>query len=222
MDTVLSKQNRLFWLGRYNERVYTSLRYVVRLYDSTIDGAPVNYLELCQRLDIPCAYSGVDDFFRGYMFDPQNPDSIATSANNMLGNGMVLRETISTATLSYLQMAVNALNLARDSASPAVELQWVLDDIMAFRGSYEDYIADEAIASAIKCGILVERVSMFERLGIHREDVGSEVKKLLNNLRKSRLPVDAASQEAIVDMALGNAELPQGALLRSVESLVTV
>ena len=31
MDTVtLSKQNRLFWLGRYVERVYTTTQYMMK------------------------------------------------------------------------------------------------------------------------------------------------------------------------------------------------
>ena len=42
MDTVtLSKQNRLFWLGRYAERVYTTTQYMMKQYDRLIDGETV-------------------------------------------------------------------------------------------------------------------------------------------------------------------------------------
>ena len=58
---------------------------------------------------------------------------------------MVLRESITTPTLAYLQMAYNALQLAAKSDAPMVELQWVLDDIMAFRGSFDDAIDIESM-----------------------------------------------------------------------------
>ena len=35
---TLSKQNRLFWLGRYAERVYTTIQVLMQDYDSLIDG----------------------------------------------------------------------------------------------------------------------------------------------------------------------------------------
>lgn len=34
------KANRLYWLGRYTERVYTSLHFLRRCYDRMIDGQP--------------------------------------------------------------------------------------------------------------------------------------------------------------------------------------
>lgn len=44
MDTVtLSKQNRLFWLGRYTSRAYGSIRYMMQQLDARIDGQPVPY-----------------------------------------------------------------------------------------------------------------------------------------------------------------------------------
>ena len=44
MGTVtLSKQNRLFWLGRYAERVYTTVQIMLRQYDSLIDGKSMDY-----------------------------------------------------------------------------------------------------------------------------------------------------------------------------------
>ncbi|MDR1728231.1 MAG: alpha-E domain-containing protein [Acidobacteriota bacterium] len=222
MGSVLSKTNRLFWLGRYNERVYTSLKFVVALYDRSIDGPPTDYAEVCRRLDIPCPYSCAEEFFRSFIFDVSNPDSIAQSADRMLGNGMVLREVISSTTLSYLQMAVNALRLAAKSGSPALELQWVLDDIMAFRGSFEDFIVDETVRNIIKCGISVERVSMFERLGVQREEAGVELRKLVYRMAKTRLPVDPGHRDVILQKVVGGVEPEGNALLVAVESLFTV
>lgn len=57
-----------------------------------------------------------------YLFNKDNPDSVRAAAEMMIGNGIVLRDTISSKTLSYLQMAVYALDLAAESKSPIVEL----------------------------------------------------------------------------------------------------
>ena len=38
-----NKANRLYWLGRYTERVYISLHLLRRYYDRMIDGQPKDY-----------------------------------------------------------------------------------------------------------------------------------------------------------------------------------
>ncbi|MDR1640590.1 MAG: alpha-E domain-containing protein [Clostridiales bacterium] len=222
MGAVLSKANRLYWLGRYNERVYTSLQYMTRIFDQAIDGPSISYTDICSRLSIPCIYKSTEDFLRRFTFDLSNPDSIAQTADRMLGNGMVLRETISSNTLSYLQMAVNALTLASQSASPLVGMQWVLDDIMAFRGGFDDYIEDETLSNILKCGVSVERVSMYLRLNINQYDSEKELKKLLNSLYKSKLPVDPECQTLIYEKVLNGASPSHQLLLHSVESLFVI
>ena len=144
MDTVtLSKQNRLLWLGWYAERVYTTTQYMMKQYDRLIDGETVDYETFCQKMGIPCVYDSGDDFCRRYLFDSTSPYSVQSGVEAMLGNGMVLRETITSPTLAYLQMAHSAMELAARSEAPGVELQWVLDDIMAFRGSFDDSVEVE-------------------------------------------------------------------------------
>ena len=86
------------------------------------------------------------------------------SVEAMLGNGMVLRETITSPTLAYLQMAHMALGMAESSEAPLVELQWVMDDIMAFRGSFDDSVEAETTRNITKVGSLVERISLMLRL----------------------------------------------------------
>jgi uncharacterized alpha-E superfamily protein len=222
MGVVLSKTNRLYWLGRYNERVYMTLKFIIELYDKSIDGSPSDYEYICKRLDIPCIYVSVDDFFARFLFDNDNPDSVVQNADRMLGNGMVLRETISSETLSYLQMAVNALSLAAKSRSPQIELQWVLDDIMAFRGSFDDHVEDERIRNMIKCGISVERISLYERLKIQRNESERELKKLVNRMYKTGVHIDPKAQAVIFDKVMNDVQPSAGKLLRAVETLFTL
>ena len=110
MDTVtLSKQNRLFWLGRYASRTYVTVRYMMKQLDTLIDEKPVAYEDFCRRMGIPCTYKDSEDFCRKYLFDSTDPCSVSSCVEAMLGNGMTLRETITSPTLAYLQMAQSAM-----------------------------------------------------------------------------------------------------------------
>ena len=223
MDSItLSKQNRLFWLGRYSERVYTTLQFMLEQYDRLIDGGTVDYPAFCARMGIPCPYESVEDFVRTYLFSLDDPNSIRSSVEGMLGNGMVLRETISTPTLAYLQMAQGAMDLAEKSSAPTVELQWVLDDIMAFRGSFDDSVEAEAVRNITKAGFSVERLSLMLRLNWHTERLEGELRKLLNRLYKTDLPTRDGARTTIARQALHEAPVDRQALLSSVEELFLV
>lgn len=191
MDTVsLSKNNRLFWLGRYAERVYQGVVTIHAVQDQLLDGDSVEMSELKERLDMDVEFASVEEFFLRYAYDRTLPESMMSSADNMLGNGMVLREVLGSQTLSYLQMAQSALEAAEQSKSCGVQLQWVLDDIMAFRGSYTEYIDSEAIRNTIRCGASVERISTMIRFGSEETLLVKELCKLINRLYKTSLIYD--------------------------------
>ena len=223
MDTVtLSKQNRLFWLGRYAERVYTTTQYMMKQYDRLIDGETVDYETFCQKMGIPCAYDSGDDFCRRYLFDSTSPYSVQSGVEAMLGNGMVLRETITSPTLAYLQMAHSAMELAARSEAPGVELQWVLDDIMAFRGSFDDSVEVETARNITKTGRMVERISLMLRLDWRPERLDRELQKLINRLYKTDLTPEAEALDVITRKAVGGEDIDRSLLLNSVEGLFRV
>lgn len=223
MDTVtLSKQNRLFWLGRYTERVYTTTQYMMKQYDRLIDGEAVDYDKFCERMGIPCPYDSGNDFCRRYLFDNQSPYSVQSSVEAMLGNGMVLRETITSPTLAYLQMAHTAIDLASRSEAPGVELQWVLDDIMAFRGSFDDSVEVETARNITKTGGMVERISLMLRLDWQMERLDRELQKLINRLYKTDLTPEKDALDIITRRAVGGEAVDLILLLNSVEGLFRV
>ena len=219
---TLSMQNRLFWLGRYTERVYTTIQFLLEQYDKSLDSEGMTPAEFCRRMGIPCREAYRQDFFRHYLFDAENPDSVHTSVEQMLGNGMVLRETITSPTLAYLQMAHNAMELAAESDGPSVQLQWVLDDIMAFRGSLDDCVEGENTRNTTKCGSLVERLSLMLRLNWRSGRLQPELRKRLNRLYKTDLPIDRAALDTVTGSAMGGTPAEPGLLLRSVEGLFLV
>ncbi|MEE1229238.1 MAG: alpha-E domain-containing protein [Lachnospiraceae bacterium] len=223
MDRItLSSQNRLFWLGRYAERVYRATDFMMELYDQMIDNKEIPYREYCQQLGIPSIYQDENDFFKHYLFDGGNPFSVRAAADAMLGNGMELRSTITSKSLSYLQMASSALEQAERSDSPCMELQTVIDDITAFRGSFDDTIQNERVRNTIKTGREVERLSLMLRMRIKLEYLDQELSMLLFRLEKTNLQFDQAAFDVILGRTNKELSASIPVLLNSVENLVQV
>ena len=64
MDYIsVTKTNRLFWLGRYYERVSLTLRFIMERYDEMIDSDSFDYHKYCCDIGIPDVYSSTEDFF---------------------------------------------------------------------------------------------------------------------------------------------------------------
>lgn len=198
----LSKVGRLFWLGRYMERTYTTIRAIKPIAEAYVDGTEGNYAEYCRRLGIPNIYANTQEFLPRYIFEDNNPNSVVSSLHYAYDNAIVLRETISTETLSYIHMAMHAMKLASESEAAEVELQWVLDDIMAFRGSCCEQIEDDVSRNIINTGTSVERVDLYLRLGYDSHIIKVEMEKLLNRLYKSQMEPDRNKLNTLVSMAL--------------------
>ena len=229
MDFIsLSKSNRLFRLGRYYERVALSLQYMMNCYDAMIDTNSFDYEGYCQQQGIPNIYQGVEDFFRRYIFDMENPNSIRSAAELMLGNGMVLRESIGSSTLAYLQMAVYALDEGAGGEATGLQMLEVLDNIMAFRGSYDDFIADDNVRNIIKCGASVECISFALRTGYREENVPEELRKFIKRITRTKLQISALAlqsilrQERIFDGKNTDDVLSKDDFLQAVENLFLV
>ena len=102
----VEQTNRLYWLGRYAERVYTLVRCYFKSYDTMIDEIRDSYHDFCQMIDIPDIYQDKQDFMKSYPFDENNPDSIISNLIRAYDNAIVLRESIGSESLSYIQLAI--------------------------------------------------------------------------------------------------------------------
>ena len=219
----LTKTNRLFWLGRYCERVLSITQYMMYWYDQMIDSRKIDFKDYCERVGIPNDYESPENFMQSYLFESENAFSLRSAADEMLGNGMVLRETISSKTLAYIQMAVNALEKAKADSAPGVQLQLVVDNVMAFRGSCDDFIEEEFVRNIIKTGISLERLSLYLRLDYNTDAIPKEMKKMLGRLHKSGLETNAMSL-GLVDLYMSGQQnkVSNKDLLKAVENLVIV
>lgn len=181
----VEQTNRLFWLGRYSERVYTTLRLYFNSFDNMIDKTAYNYQDFCRMIDIPDVYGTGEAFREKYPFDESNPDSILSNLNRAYDNAIVLREEIGSETLSYIQLALYAMNKAKISKAPLIEMQKVMDNILAFWGIADDSIDSEQVRDIIKAGKRIERLDLYARLGMGRTELEREVARLVPRIEQS-------------------------------------
>lgn len=202
MGIIISVEqaDRLYWLGRYAERVYTTLRIYSKSFDTMIDEIADSYAEFCKSIDIPNIYSGKDDFIERYPFDPNNPDSIISNLNRAYDNAIVLRESIGSECLAYIQLAIYEMNRAAKSKSPLIELQKVNDNLLAFYGTVDDQIDSENVRNIIKAGKRIERIDMYARLGVEKKELEREIHRMIPRVEKSSLEYDPHKLMEIMDL----------------------
>lgn len=215
----VEQADHLFWLGRYTERVYTTLRFYFPRFDSMIDEKVDSYQTFCESIDIPNIYSSKEDFLRRYPFDADNPNSIISNLNRAYDNAIVLRESIGSETLSYIQLAVYDMNKAAVSKSPLIELQYLLDHILSFWGIADDQIDSEQVRNMIKAGKRIERIDMYARLKLSREELIREVCRMIPRVERSGLIYDKEKLGQMKSL-VENPDLDYYKIVSNVEAIV--
>ena len=160
------KVNHLYWLGRYEDRVYMTLHVMNKCYDKMIDGHPDEYMDLWHKLDVTGIYATNEDFTVGMLYDEDNPTSLISAQRCAMDNAILLREDILSETLSYLEMSMALLK--RMKAERQVNLtflQPVADWALAFWGSAEQRTQNYRALTIMMLGRHVENVDMLIRFG---------------------------------------------------------
>ena len=159
-----TKANRLYWLGRYTERVYLELHLLRRYYDKMIDGEPEEYKEYYEKLEIMNPYEDEESFRLGYLYDEKNPVSIISGLTYANDNAIVLREEIKSETMSYIQMSLVKINQESKAREYNItNLQSITDWLLAFWGSIDERIFDERVKNLLKIGRYVELLDILIR-----------------------------------------------------------
>ncbi len=183
----IEKVDHLYWLGRYTERVYTTLRMFFHIYDRMIEQPEGIYTEYCEKLNIPDIYTSNRQFVKSYLFEADNPDSVLSNMNRAYDNAVVLRDELSSTVLSYVQLALDTFESCKKTTAPLLELQQVIDYLLAFWGAADDYVEQEDCRNILKCGKYIERLDLCIRLEYHTKDLEKEYRKLCNRLEKTNL-----------------------------------
>lgn len=215
----IEQTDRLFWLGRYTERVYTTISLFSDKVDQMLDGQPGAYGEFCRDLDIPNIYASDEDFQKRYAFDKNDENSILSNLERAYDNAIVLREAIGSETLSYIQLAIYEMNKAEQSSAPLLELQKVQDNILAFWGIADDLIASENVRNIIKVGKRVERIDLYARLKQPKENMVREVQRLAGRIDRCSVKYDRGHLENLKKL-VAEEEMNYYQLVTEIESMI--
>lgn len=193
----LNNADHLYWLGRYSERVYTTIRLFSDSYDNMIDRCLNDYEGFCRRLEIPNIYASSDDFISRYCFDENDPNSIYSNLLRAYDNCITLREEVGSDTFAYVQLALYEMQRARTSTAPLIELQRVNDNILAFWGIADDLIESENVRNIIKVGKRIERLDLYSRLHMPKSEMLREIHRLQGRLLRTGLRYNEAQLSEI-------------------------
>ncbi|MDD3077763.1 MAG: alpha-E domain-containing protein [Paludibacter sp.] len=160
-----AKANRLYWLGRYAERVYLALHLLRKHYDLMIDEDSYAYNDFCYKMGVQNRYVSGEQFITSYLYDTDNPDSIINMLEKVKDNAILLREEIMSETLSYIQMSIFFMKAAKVEGRILSELQTITDFMLAFWGSIDERINNSEIRTIIKFGKFVESSDLHLRFG---------------------------------------------------------
>ncbi len=135
--TSPAKANHLFWLGRYAERVYTTLALLRSSRDGETDGNRGAVACCFARLGCPLEYGCTEEqAILRFLYDPELAGSLRQSLESAYENSIVLREDLSTESLSYIYLCRKHINaLAEKKERNLFSLQPISDDMLAFWGA---------------------------------------------------------------------------------------
>ncbi|MFI3315965.1 MAG: alpha-E domain-containing protein [Rikenellaceae bacterium] len=160
------KANRLYWLGRYAERVYISLHLLRRYYDKVIDGDIVDLHEYYRNLNVETIDEDLDSelFQLSQLYSPANNCSIYSSICGANDNAIVLRRDITSESLSYIQMSLALITECGVRGEKNITLlQPVTDYMLAFFGSIDERVFDKRIRKFLKVGRFIENIDLHIR-----------------------------------------------------------
>ncbi|MFR9503876.1 MAG: alpha-E domain-containing protein [Rikenellaceae bacterium] len=222
------KANRLFWLGRYAERVYISLHLLRRYYDKAIDGNMSDLNEYYRCLGGYGAYGDDEESKLAQLYDKENNFSIITSLDRANDNAIVLRHDITSESLSYIQMSQVLLDdCASVGENNITLLQPITDYMLAFFGSVDERVFNKRIRKYLKIGKMIENLDLHVRFNypfFRIEEVYDTLKTYIKQIdvevnESSLARLDEMIQDEVYNPA---SEQYKDSVVRSLNSLVLV
>ena len=200
----LEKSNHLYWLGRYSERAFTTIRTFMDAYDTMLDQDPNAYKHICEKLHIPDVYGSKEVFIVNYLFDETDPNSIYSNLSRACDNASVMRDMISSTALSYIQLALYEMVDAKKESFCLLRLQQVLDDLYAFWGCIDDYVESSACRNIMKTGRYIERLDLYIRLDYDRKAMELAYERMAYRLQRSRAAYNEQDFKIVSDAINNN------------------
>ncbi|MBP3325381.1 MAG: alpha-E domain-containing protein [Coprococcus sp.] len=188
----IEKANNLFWLGRYSQRVYSTLRGFYNGYDEMLDRNDTAYAAYCEAMNIPDVYGSKEVFIEKYPYDTENPDSIISNLYRAYDNALVMRDYISSESLAFIQLALFDIKSSKGSDAPLITMQFIIDHLLAFWGCIDENVDDIETRNLIKLGKTVEELDI--ELRMKRESAA--VKRCFDRMNTYMRHTDIAYNES--------------------------
>ena len=176
-----SKAENLYWLGRYTERVFTTLGQFFPFYDRVMDTDVDAFRPFARALDLPEDFEDFDSFVDSFLYDESNPDSVRSAIVSAFRNAVILRPELSSRLLQYIELAMGKIvDAARhgDAARDVYAQRDIADNMLAFWGGIENSPAEPTLKSLLFVGKYIERIDLYTRLGLSRDELAAPMRKL--------------------------------------------
>ena len=190
--------SNLYWLGRYAERVYTTLDTFFDYHDAMIDRDKNSYRDFLERLEVEDKYGSYESFIDGFLYETDD-FTVNAAFHKAYDNALVTRNVIGSESLAYLELAANTFRSGRGSKNLRLALMPVMDYLLAYWGNIDDHLATSEAGIIIRCGKIVERLDLYFRFFYDSNYINSEYEKLCHILaRMPRARKDLCNTEHLV------------------------
>lgn len=176
-----SKVENLYWLGRYTERVFTTLSTFLPFYDRVMDTDVDSFRPFAHALDLPQDFTDFDTFIASFLYDESNPDSIRSAIRSAFMNAVPLRPELGSRLLQYIELAMGGIDDAAIHSSHADDLydhRDITDLVLSFWGGIEDSQIDVPLKALLFLGKYLERMDLYTRFGLRKDGLLAPVRKM--------------------------------------------
>ena len=159
-----SKAENLFWLGRYTERVFTTLNVFFPFYDRVMDTDVDAFRPFARALDLPEDFADFDAFVNTFLYDKWNRDSVRSAISSAFYNAVVLRPELGSSLLQHIELAMSGIVDAAHHAAGAKDVfdhRDIADEMLAFWGGIENSSVEPTLKALVYLGKYLERIDLY-------------------------------------------------------------